>query len=134
MIQTLKDSNHKILSKIDYGKLPVSLIENDEADELIDMVIIDLETTGLNFESDEPISFAAIDITYNVTKKKLSSINDKLEQFQQPKKPLSEFIKNFTKISDEFLENKKFNVTEITTFLGNKLCVSHNAKFDKTFT
>ena len=65
------------------SELPIYFKVPHDDDELVDFVAFDFETTGVDFESDEAISFGAIHFTYNVSIGAIASINKTLEQLRE---------------------------------------------------
>ena len=125
--------NWKVLQKIEFPKVPFVLNAATAVDELIELCIIDLETTGLNPTKDKAISIAAINITYNMTQNNIVSVNEVLEQFQDPNEELTDFIQQFTGLTNEQLVGQEFQIPAIKNFIQDKILVSHNVKFDKSF-
>jgi len=92
-------------------------------------VFFDLETTGLNPVHSQIIEIGAV--KYHDT--------DKIETFQifiKNDKPLSEFTKNLTGITDEMLSKgleEKEALENFKEFIKGSKLVAHNAEFDFSF-
>ena len=106
-----------------------------EPSETMSAIILDLETTGLDFTSDEAISLVAIKVTLDLDRMKVYSIDGIVEQFREPKNnEIGELTQRLTGLTAEFLKGKEFDKEEISEFLADgSVIISHNAKFDKNF-
>lgn len=94
-----------------------------------DIVVFDIETTGLSRYNDRITEIGAVRIRDGKV----------LEEFQRlvnPERLISEFITNLTGITDEMVVNeKKINevLPEFIEFCGDSLLAAHNAEFDMGF-
>ncbi len=99
-------------------------MENDRI-----LIFFDLETTGLDPDSDDVIEIGAI-------KTKDGEIVEEFSSFVKPRKSISRFITNLTGITEEDLKKAK-DVEEIkekiNSFIRNYPLIAHNAYFDKMF-
>ena len=107
-----------------YNQIKLSELNSDE------IVVIDLETTGLDALKDKIIEIAAL------------KYNFKTEQTTQKswiiniKKRLPKEIKALTNISDEMIKSGvdiKIALQELSEFIDDNVIVCHNAKFDAGF-
>jgi DNA polymerase-3 subunit alpha (Gram-positive type) len=92
-------------------------------------IVFDLETTGLSPIHDEIIEFGAVKIVDQ-------RIAGRKQFFVKPTKPLKEFTKELTGITDNMLsksKNEKESFKEIYEYLSQGIPVAHNAKFDMGF-
>lgn len=97
---------------------------------IIEMIFIDLETTGLDSKKDEILEFAAIrvDSDFNVIWS--------LDFLCKPTKPIPATVLNLTWINQVEIsdwENFSDRVKEIEDFLWDDVIVGHNIKFDLSF-
>jgi DNA polymerase III epsilon subunit family exonuclease len=97
-------------------------------DELV-LIFFDLETTGLNIETDEVIEVGAIKVRDN-------QIIGKLNTFVRPSCDIPQLITNLTGITFEDVE-KAPDVEDVRKrlkdFIGNYPLIAHNVSFDKAF-
>ena len=96
---------------------------------LFNFVALDIETTGFDFENDEIIEIGAIRYLEGKSQ-------DKFSVFIKPLKPVPQFIKQLTNITDEQLNSGvtlKNALTSLLEFLKNDLLVCHNTSFDLGF-
>lgn len=96
----------------------------------LDATVIDIETTGLNADSDRMIEVAAVRIRNG----------QKVEEFQRLIRytaPLPEVIRNLTGINSEMLENGAVDeseaLKELLDFIGMDVIIGHNVAFDIEF-
>jgi DNA polymerase III subunit epsilon len=95
-------------------------------------VVLDLETTGLDYQSEQIIEIGAIKIDANF---------NEIDRFHTmvglaPGKELPEFITKLTGITAEDLKGKRSEDDALATlksFIGNSVVVAQNAPFDLSF-
>lgn len=114
-------SDPTIYSDFEPFQLLLNNLENNN------VVIFDVESTGLNTTNDEIVQIAAI---------KINSLGEEIERFTKFLKP-SKFVGdsvNIHKFTDEYLnkygENAKDVLNEFLTFIQGSVLVGHNVKFD----
>lgn len=94
-----------------------------------DFVVVDLETTGLNPETDKIIELSAI-------KYKNREIESKFSTLINPKIHISPKITEITDINDDMVKNSPYieNILpSFAEFVGDLPLVAHNARFDIQF-
>ena len=93
------------------------------------LVFFDLETTGLNIETDEVIEVGAIKVRNN-------QIIGKLNTFVRPSCNIPQLVTNLTGITFEDVE-KAPDVEDVKKrlkdFIGSYPLIAHNVSFDKAF-
>ncbi len=92
-------------------------------------IAIDLETTGLDFDKDTIIEIGAV-------KFQGTEILDTFQTFVNPERNLSTFIKEFTGITQEQVNDAPtfdLILNELVAFLGNAPIIGHNVAFDVRF-
>ncbi|WKX02533.1 PolC-type DNA polymerase III [Candidatus Mycoplasma mahonii] len=102
---------------------------SDKTLERTDYIVFDIETTGLSPIFDEIIEFGAVKISSG-------EIIEKKQFFIKPSKPISQFTKNLTGITDDHLQNavsQEEGVQLIRDYILGYTTVAHNANFDITF-
>tara|TARA_B100001057_G_scaffold299515_1_gene299635 strand:- start:629 stop:1306 length:678 start_codon:yes stop_codon:yes gene_type:complete len=94
-------------------------------------IVIDTETTGLNYRADDRIiEVGCVELNNYVPTGKT------LQFYCKPDKEISEGAKSVVGISDEFLQNKKSfkeNHESFLKFIKNDTLIIHNADFDLGF-
>ena len=94
-----------------------------------DYVVLDLETTGLNPDSELIIEFAAIKV-------RNGRVTDTFQQLCDPGFPISPVITDITGISNEmvrFCPNPRQVLPDFLDFIGDDFVVGHNVLFDVRF-
>ena len=94
-------------------------------------IVIDTETTGLNFRSgDRIIEIGCVELINHV------STSNTLQFYCKTDKEISESAKKVSGISNEFLKDKKTfeeNHQELLSFIKNDVLIIHNSDFDMGF-
>jgi DNA polymerase III epsilon subunit family exonuclease len=105
-------------------------------DNLVKIIAFDVETTGIDANTDEIIEIGAV--MFSVKEHKNRTVPDKLEEFQsliKPSKPNGAVEKNH--ITDEMLKDAPSHaeiLPKFKAFCDNANClVAHNAPFDTGF-
>ena len=94
-----------------------------------EMVVFDLETTGLSSASCEIIEIGAVKIQGG-------KVTDRYNRFVKPKTPIPEEITNLTSITNEMVEDADgidVVLPEFLSYIGNDMLIAHNAAFDVGF-
>ena len=92
-------------------------------------IVVDLETTGLDPEIDEIIQIGAIKIQQD-------KIIDKFNSLVKPSRPISDFIRELTGITNEELDKAddiKNVLPLFLDFIGDNILIGHNVNFDINF-
>ncbi|UJR17758.1 hypothetical protein I4U23_004656 [Adineta vaga] len=96
-------------------------------------VVLDVETTGLNLETDELIQLAMVKFIYNQNDNIRDTI-DTFSEFNEPQTSVPEFITKLTGITNEMLKGKRINSDDVNKFIVDAdLIIAHNATFDRSF-
>ncbi len=94
-------------------------------------IVLDTETTGLNFKSgDRIIEVGCVELRNHVT------TGNTLQFYCKPDKSISEGAKNIVGLSDEFLAKQKTfkeNHKLLLDFIKNDTLIIHNSDFDLGF-
>ncbi|MBE6536971.1 MAG: PolC-type DNA polymerase III [Ruminococcaceae bacterium] len=94
-----------------------------------EMIVFDLETTGLSNRTCKIIEIGAVKI-------KDGKILEVFDTFVDPEEPISELITNLTSITDEMVAGAPKEEEAIRKFLdfaGGRMLIAHNANFDVGF-
>lgn len=110
-------------------KLDIVTNPNDTFLEDASYCVFDLETTGLSTRFDHIIEFGACIVEHRMVKKTM-------QLFVKPPVALSNFTTQLTSITEEMIKDAKpieKCIDEILDFIGDRVLVAHNAKFDVNF-
>src|SRR6202012_2418230 len=95
--------------------------------ELKQALFVDVETTGLDHQSDEIIELAMVPFTYGPDGH-IYEVKEPFQRFNQPSKPISAEITRLTVITDEMVSGHVINPAEIEAFAKDAvLVIAHNA-------
>jgi len=92
-------------------------------------VVLDLETTGLDYENDEIIEIAAVKI-------KRGLIVDEFSSLVKAKRSIGTDVQLLTGINDAMLQDQpsiEQLIPAVSDFIGDSIPVAHNADFDRSF-
>jgi DNA polymerase-3 subunit epsilon len=108
-------------------------IEAPSGMELKQALFVDVETTGLDHQTDEIIELAIVPFTYGPDGQ-IYEVKEPFQRFHQPKKPISAEITRLTGITDEMVAGHAIDPTEVEAFAPDAvLVIAHNASFDRRF-
>lgn len=94
-----------------------------------DYIVLDIETTGINFRNDDIIEVSALKIVEN-------KITDSFSELVYTEKEISPFISGLTGITNYMLEDAddiSSVLCRLFDFFGNETIVGHNIGFDMKF-
>lgn len=96
-------------------------------------VIIDLETTGLDYAKDEVIELGAVKFRYgrgDVT----TGISGTFQSFNQPSNPIPPDVTRLTDITDATVAGHMIDTAALEAFVADAgIIIAHNAGFDRKF-
>ena len=100
----------------------------------VEMVILDTETTGLSAADDAIIELGMVKLMYSKSLNRITSIEDVISVYEEPQRPISEFVTRLTGITDEMVKDQHIDSAWVAEWLSNTpLIVAHNAQFDRPF-
>ncbi|BDR56313.1 PolC-type DNA polymerase III [Xylocopilactobacillus apis] len=108
---------------------PIIYQTTNESISDVSFVVFDIETTGLSVEYSEIIEIGAVKFSNG---RKVGEF----QEFINIGKPLKEFTKELTSITDENIKSGKLNqevITDFHKFIDGSVLVGHNVKFDWGF-
>ncbi len=127
------DAKFKMIYGVEMNLVnPVLTIVDNPNEELLndcEYIAFDLETTGLSAHFDYAIEFGAVHIVNQ-------TVVERKQFFIKPPERISAFTQKLTGIDNEMLEDAKpFSevADELVEWLGNRVLVAHNARFDMGF-
>ena len=134
-IQSIKKSGDKInLYKLNGEVLKKYVVDTNLFTNSIKICFLDLETTGLNIDTDKIIEIALIVVKIDTTDGNIISINETYESFQDPGIHIEDKISKITGINNEMVKDKEIDWNQVNNIVQNSdLMVAHNARFDRSF-
>ena len=104
-------------------------------DEMVNVVILDLETTGLSYAKEEIIEFGAVKCVVHAPTGKIMSIQTHQSYLREPlNTTISEFITQLTHIDNEMVAGHSITPEMLAPwFEDDPIVFSHNAQFDRNF-
>lgn len=132
MARTLEESgDYKVLRRLNPSRL---LVNTDvAATEVKTGLMVDVETTGLQFAKHEIIELAMVPFKYTVDGR-IVEIGEAFEGFHQPAVPISEEITRLTGITNAMVAGARLDVAAVAAFAASAdLVIAHNAGFDRPF-
>lgn len=107
--------------------------EPDGSEERLALAI-DLETTGLNPDTDEVIEIAMVPFTFCPTDGRIFEVREPFHALQQPKTPIPAEITEITGIDDAMVEGHAIDQNAVEDFIEPAvLIIAHHAEFDRPF-
>ena len=111
-------------------KWPVRLSEPVGDEKKI--VLLDVETTGVNLKDDEITELGMVSILYSPSATKVTSIEKVISLYDDPGKPIPEKITELTGITDDMVKGQKIDEKLVVNWLKDTECiVAHYARFDR---
>ena len=105
----------------------------DDASNKLIGVFLDIEATGLSHSNDKLIELGMVKFEYTEDGR-IFRLLDEFSSYQDPNKPIPEYITELTGINDDTVRGRQIDETEVADYLQNvDLIIAHNAQFDRTF-
>lgn len=96
-------------------------------------IILDVETTGLDYRRHEVIEIAMIKFWYSEIDE-IIAIADVFQSFNDPGEPIPAAITELTGITDVIVAGHKIDPKAVDCFVADaRVVISHNAAFDRPF-
>ena len=100
----------------------------------IDVVILDVETDGVDVKDCDIIELGMLHVRYSPSQNQFMQVVREASYLEQPATPITEEITNITGITNEMLEGHHFDQAAIMDWFDcDPIVIAHNAKFDRAF-
>ena len=95
-------------------------------------IFLDVETTGLNADTDKIIELGMVKFHYCKQSGKLFKILTVFDEFEDPGFEISEEITKLTGITSDMVSGKTINDSDVLSFIEDAhIILAHNASFDR---
>lgn len=121
--------NYKVLRKIQMRETFGGEIHSP-----VKVLIVDTETTGLDYASSEVIEVGALLVEVDRDTGEVGAVLDRFGGLEEPKEPISPENSAIHGITNEMVKGQRFDEGKLKSLCGEaSLFVAHNAAFDKPF-
>lgn len=121
--------NYRVLRKL----LPQPVVEHARPEFPRQGIILDAETTGLNYRSDEIIEIGVIAFSFNDAGE-IGDVTGVYGGLQQPTVPIPAEITRLTGITDDMVAGQVIDIARLKSLIEPAdLIIAHNAGFDRPF-
>lgn len=128
---TLFETGHALMPRVEHMRLP-AVTDPVRLSFARTGIVLDCETTGLDYKSDKLIQLSMLKILYD--DQGIISIGDLFDEFQDPGFTIPEEIVELTGITDEDVRGKSIDLVGLRGFLADaKIVIAQNAEFDRKF-
>lgn len=108
--------------------------EEIEPSRIRSILVVDVETTGLNKDSDKIIDVGLVLAEFDRVSGQVLRVLDRYSGFEDPGRPIPEEITRLTGIRDEDVQGQAFDDARVESLIARTdLVVAHNAPFDRGF-
>lgn len=128
-VELSQSDDFRVLRRLDVRKL----CHEDDGTPVRRGIFLDVETTGLNSDTDEIIELAMVPFDYTEDGRVIG-IGSALHQLNEPSSPLTPKITALTGITNEELMGQVLDPFAIDNILDQSVVIiAHNAEFDRPF-
>lgn len=108
--------------------------EAGQQEDIRRVMFVATETTGLSVVEDTMFEIGYLLAEVDTKTGAVLRTGGKYQGFEDPGKPLGDYVSGLTGVGDEDVKGKKFDAARITEDIGKvDLVVSHSAEFDRKF-
>lgn len=106
----------------------------DGEEDVLQVVVVDTETTGLNADKDEIIEIGLVVVAVGATSGQAFEVLDSYGALEEPSGPIPPETTLVHGITDEMVVGQRFDDLRVQAMLKNVgLVIAHNAGFDRRF-
>lgn len=121
--------DYRILRRLTHDSILFEEIDGD----ILTGIVLDVETTGLDYDLDQVIELGMIKFTFSRTGQ-VGSVVDTFQSFNEPSIPIPVAITSLTGVEQSDVAGKKIIPKELESFVEDcVLVIAHNAAFDRPF-
>ena len=127
--QLQKSGDYRIIKRFE----PVKRYHQGEGKGVKQAVYLDVETTGLDPDSDKVIELAMVPFEFD-SDGNIYRVLPEYNAFQDPGRPIPDNITRITGITDEMVAGQSIDLDRVKEMLSSTvLVIAHNARFDRPF-
>lgn len=131
---TRTPDDYRLLSRIPWTKpdtvFPIAVAQG--GNNLRSLVVLDVETTGLNPDEDSIIELGLVHATIDIDLGVIVSINEAVSFYEDPSKPIPELITQLTGIDEAKVAGQRIDGQALVKgFADDPIVVAHSASFDR---
>ena len=124
-----ESGNYRVLRRLQ----PREVFNPDLEGDVLCGVLLDVETTGLNSDTDEIIELGMLKFTFTPDGR-IGRVVDRFQGFRESTMPIPEPITQITGISPQMVTGHSIEPEAVERFIADAaLVVAHNARFDRKF-
>ena len=132
-----KPDNFRLLEKVPFLRenqiFPYQINEQSNQN-LMPILFLDTETTGLLVEQDSIIELGIVRAEYNSLEERIVSVQHPFSMLEEPENLIPEHITQLTGIDNSMVQHKRIDDGQVERLLdGDPLIIAHNAAFDRPF-
>lgn len=110
------------------------LILGEPPENIVKVLILDCETTGLSYRNNEIIELAGVGVKACKDTGRIYAVGSLFDYFNQPVEPISDKITEITGITAEDVAGQSLDLTAIANWISKTdVILAHNATFDRPF-
>lgn len=131
-----RPEDFRLLERVPFTRdsCPTTLRLNPTQGDEVPILILDVETNGLETDTCSIIELGLVRLAYSPSAQSITAITGQLSAYRDPRAPLPELITELTGITDEMVAGQSIPWVEVDRFCGgDPLVVAHNAPFDRKF-
>jgi len=117
-------------------RLPIKdvFVEPAAADKIINVLVVDTETTGTAFSEDAIVEFSGLKVACVESTGQIVQIVDHYSSLDDPGRPIPTSSTDIHGITDEMVKNQKIDEARVQALCTDvQLVIAHNASFDRPF-
>ena len=121
--------DYQVLRRMSVG----SYFQPHQGEEQFKGIYLDLETTGLNADTDEIIEIGMVPFTYGPDGQ-IFSVGKPYSKLREPTVPISPDVTRINNITNEIVKGKTIDPADPYAFVKDAgIIIAHNAAFDRVF-
>lgn len=114
--------------------LPYKIQKMQDKEEVCPLVFIAINTTGLEAARELTIELALVRCTYSISRHTLLSVDRFYSEYEDPRFPLSETVKQHTQLTNQDLAGRYFDESQVRQLLADRpLMISFSPSFVRPF-